>query len=149
MRASILASAATLLAASQARIVGFYAPNTAAPDTDVKILIKTEGFSQSIQDVAFTFGLATEDTARLGSLGTLLSSKELGQDFSNTYGNITHFVHIPATAKPGPAIIQGAHFSLIGAELSPLSQVYYANITIGQGNNYPLVPSAPVPDVKN
>ncbi|CAK1358143.1 hypothetical protein CB0940_07214 [Cercospora beticola] len=149
MRASILASAATLLVATQARIVGFYAPNTAAPGTKVRLEIQTENFSQSIEDVAMSFGLTTGNGATLGSLGQLISTKILGADLSNTLENITHIIEIPADATPGPAIIQGAHFSLTGAVYSPLVEVYYANITIGQGNNFPLVQSARIPQVDN
>ncbi|PPJ56661.1 hypothetical protein CBER1_01760 [Cercospora berteroae] len=148
MRASILASAATLLVATQARIVGFYAPNTAAPGSKVRLEIQTENFSQSIEDVAVSFGLSTGDFT-LGSLGQLISTKILGADLSNTLENITHIIQIPADATPGPAVIQGAHFSLTGAVYSPLVEVYYANITIGQGNNFPLVQSARIPQVDN
>ncbi|GIZ41634.1 hypothetical protein CKM354_000493300 [Cercospora kikuchii] len=148
MRASILASAATLLVATQARIVGFYAPNTAAPGSKVRLEIQTENFSQSIEDVAMSFGLSTGDFT-LGSLGQLISTKILGADLSNTLDNITHIIEIPADATPGPAVIQGAHFSLTGAVYSPLVEVYYANITIGQGNNFPLVQSARIPQINN
>ena len=75
---TLLATAATLLASTQARIVGFYAPQNVAPDADVKIEIFTEGYIQSIQDVAISFGLTAKNTTYLGSLGTLLSSKFLG-----------------------------------------------------------------------
>lgn len=78
MRASILASAATLLVATQARIVGFYAPNTAAPGSKVRLEIQTENFSQSIEDVAMSFGITTGEGAFLGSLGQLISTKILG-----------------------------------------------------------------------
>lgn len=78
MRSAILASAATLLAVTQARIAGFYAPQNAAPDTDVKIEIFTEGYIQSVNDVAISFGLTTANTSYLGALGTFVSSKFLG-----------------------------------------------------------------------
>ncbi|USW57294.1 hypothetical protein Slin15195_G106130 [Septoria linicola] len=140
MRSAILAFAATLLAVTQARIAGFYAPQNAAPDADVKI---------DVNDVAISFGLTTANTTYLGALGTFVSSKFLGPDLSNVDGNITHYIHIPATFPKGPATLQAAHFSLMGASNGPNTDVFYANVTIGEGNQYPYVTSARTPEVQN
>lgn len=76
---TLLTAAATLLASTaQARIVGFYAPQNAAPNADVKIEIFTEGYPQTINDVAISFGLTPLESLFMGSLGTFVSTKALG-----------------------------------------------------------------------
>lgn len=75
---TILASTLSLLAASaSARITGFYAPKTVAPDSTVKLLVQGENYIQSIEDVAIAFGIQ-HGKATPESLGTLLGSRYLG-----------------------------------------------------------------------
>lgn len=69
---------ATLVSLASARIVGFAVPETIAPDTDVKIEILTENFSQAITDVAMSFGISPANTSYPGSLEGYLSTKFLG-----------------------------------------------------------------------
>jgi len=124
-------AAATLLSSAAARITGFAVPDVVAPDSTVKIQIIAENYIQAVQDVAISFGIAPEARAYPGALGTLLSSKFLGPDDSNVVGNITHYVHIPATAEIGPAVITGGLFALYGVLLSPTVETFGANITVG------------------
>lgn len=73
MKTTILVS--SLLSLASARIVGFAAPKTVAPGTDIKIEILTEGFSQSVHDVATSFGIDSGGFFNLGALGNFLNTK--------------------------------------------------------------------------
>lgn len=55
---------------------------------------------------------------------------------SNLITNITHTVRIPATQPKGETtVIQAAHFSLTGANLSPSIETYYVNVTVGDATS--------------
>ncbi|KXT13838.1 hypothetical protein AC579_6888 [Pseudocercospora musae] len=124
----------TFAALASARIIGFATPKTIAPDSTIKLLILTENFSQTVYDVAMSFGLSPTNTSYPGSLGDVLSSKFLGPDFSNIVENITHYVHVPATGfdKGENVTLTAAHFSLIGALRSPIATSYAVNFTVGE-----------------
>ncbi|KAF7196680.1 Necrosis-inducing secreted protein 1 [Pseudocercospora fuligena] len=142
---TLLTTFATL---ASARITGFATPKVIAPDTTIKLLILTENFSQTVYDVAMSFGLSPTNTSYPGSLGDVMSSKFLGPDFSNIIENITHYVHIPATGldKGENVTLTAAHFSLIGALRSPIATSYAVNITVGDITSSEYVRSELVPE---
>ncbi|KAK4618191.1 Necrosis-inducing secreted protein 1 [Fulvia fulva] len=92
--------------------------------------------------------ISPSNTLYLGALGTYLDTKFLGPDFSNEIGNITHYVHIPATTAKGEYTIQGAHFELTGVSTGPATSVYYANITVGDNTSSEYVRSALIPQTQ-
>ncbi|EME40675.1 hypothetical protein DOTSEDRAFT_27299 [Dothistroma septosporum NZE10] len=145
MRTALIATAASLASVATARIVGFSVPSTVKPDSIVKLQITAEDYIQTTQDVTLSFGISTSKAAVLGSLGEYLDTKFLGPDFSNEVGNITHYVRIPATAAKGDYVIQGAHFELTGASISPATSVYYATTTVGDNTSADYVDSTLVP----
>jgi hypothetical protein len=130
---SILSAATGVLTLASARIYGFSAPTTVARDSTIKLEIEAANYIQSIQDVAISFGISPASSAHPESLGTLLDSKFLGPDLSNTVGNITHYVHIPATQPKGKTVLTAAHFSLLGAVLT--GDVEYFNVTVEVGDS--------------
>lgn len=136
MRTSTVAAPIlALLSTASARIYSIAAPSTVAVDSTVKLEITAADYIQSIQDVAISFGLQPAASAHSETLGTLLDSKFLGPDDSNVVGNISHYVHIPATAPQGDAVLTGALFSLIGAELSGSLEYFTVNITVGNSTS--------------
>lgn len=161
--AAVFATAASLLSLASARINGFAVPSTIKPDDDITIRITTEGYIQSVQEVAISFGISPANTSYPGSLGpTLLSSKFLGPgkcsaimqqdqrltestDLSNTDGNITHYVHIPSDLAKGPAVLQAGLFSLYGVSLGPTISSYTVNVTVGDNTSSDYVQSTFIP----
>ncbi|KAF1818044.1 uncharacterized protein K489DRAFT_435442 [Dissoconium aciculare CBS 342.82] len=129
---SLITLAATALVSSaSARINGFTLPDTIYLDADVPITITTEGYIQSVQDVSIAFGIAPAAQADPKTLGTrLLSSKFLGPDNSNTYDNITHYVHIPSSLASGDAVVTAALTSLYGAFYGPVLTYFTKNVTV-------------------
>jgi hypothetical protein len=131
--AALLGSALTLLATTaQARIDGFYAPQTVAPNSDVKLLIRGDDYIQSIQDVAIAFGLQHGTDPTPDSLGTLLGSKYLGPDESNVVGNITATVHIPSGTQRGKTTLTASLFSLLGALYEPALSDFQVTVNVGK-----------------
>ena len=76
--AALVTSALSLLSVASARIVGIAAPRTVAVDSNVQLIILTENYIQSIQDVAIAFGVQPAKHAVADELGLLLGSKYLG-----------------------------------------------------------------------
>ncbi|CAK3932166.1 Hypothetical predicted protein [Lecanosticta acicola] len=143
---TVLATAASLFCAVDARISGFAVPSIVKPgDTQVEIVITTEGYIQSVEDVAIAFGISPANASSPGTLGPdLLTSKFLGPSLSNTNENITHYVSIPTDIAEGPAVLQAALFSLYGVSLGPTISSYTANVTVGDATSTDYVASTSV-----
>lgn len=131
--AAILGSALALLTATaQARITGFYAPKTIAPNSEIKLLVEGEDYIQSIQDVAIAFGLQHGTSPTPDSLGTLLGSQYLGPNQSNVVGNITAIVQIPAHTQRGETTLTASLFSLLGALYEPDTEDFQVTVNVGK-----------------
>lgn len=68
---------ASLLSLASARIVGIAVPKTIRPGDGINAIILTEGYIQSVADVAIAFGV-TPGAGYPGTLGTTLQSYYLG-----------------------------------------------------------------------
>lgn len=149
MRAtSIIAPVLAIVSVANAKIYGIAAPRTVAVGSTVKLKIIAEDYIQSIQDVAIAFGIQPASHAVPDALGTLLGEKYLGpgklsmasasvdaakclSDNSNIVGNISTLVQIPSGTPKGKTTLTGSLFSLIGALLSPNTEDFTVNITVG------------------
>ncbi|KAK2009741.1 hypothetical protein LZ32DRAFT_608159 [Colletotrichum eremochloae] len=128
-----LTAAAGLFALANARIVGFAFPETIRAGRQVDAIIETEGYIQSVQDVAIAFGMAPEASAYPGTLGqTLLGSFYLGREKSNVANNLTQTVPIPENTVAGKYVVSAGLYSLYGASSTPTLSTY--NVTILVGN---------------
>lgn len=78
MKTSTIFTSLAAISLASARITGFAAPATVKADDDVAIEILTENFSQTVYDVAITFGLTPTNASYPGALGTVISTKPLG-----------------------------------------------------------------------
>ncbi|MCJ1456729.1 hypothetical protein MMC28_007093 [Mycoblastus sanguinarius] len=140
---SILTTSISLFSAlASARIAGFAVPSTIASSSNFPITIITEDYSQSVQDIAMAFGLAPSASANNESLGTtLLSSRYLGPDDSNSLTNMTHFVTMPADLADGATVFTASLFSLYGVEYEPILTSFTASVTVGESTSSDLVDS--------
>lgn len=77
MRFTIAAVAATLAATAQARIAGIAVPDTIKAGDKVDLHILSEGYIQTVDDVAVAFGYADNDNYP-DTINTLLGSFYLG-----------------------------------------------------------------------
>ncbi|KAK2030744.1 hypothetical protein LX32DRAFT_692165 [Colletotrichum zoysiae] len=131
LRAS-LATAAGLFALVNARISGVAFPETVKAGDQVLAIIETEGYIQSVQDIAIAFGLAPEASAYPGTLGqNVLGSFYLGPEKSNTINNLTQAVTIPQSLVAGKYVFAAGLYSLYGASSSATLSNYNVTITVG------------------
>lgn len=77
MRFSIALAATSLLALTEARIVGISVPKTIKPGEDFEAIIISENYIQSVYDVAIAFGYSP-GKGFPGSLGQVADSFYLG-----------------------------------------------------------------------
>ncbi|KUI60819.1 hypothetical protein VP1G_08017 [Cytospora mali] len=130
MRASsILTAAASLLSLAQARIIGVGVPSTIKPGDTFDLVIGTEGYIQSVTDVAIAVGYSS-GTAPSGALGTFIAAVDL-VDKSNLSNNYTESVTLPADAKAGAATFTASLTSLYGVQFAPTLIPFNVSFTIG------------------
>ncbi|KAK2044223.1 hypothetical protein LZ31DRAFT_542048 [Colletotrichum somersetense] len=131
LRAS-LAAAAGLFVLANARIIGIAFPKTVKAGDQVLAIIETEGYIQSVQDIAIAFGLAPKASAYPGTLGQhVLGSFYLGPEKSNTINNLTQAVTIPEGLVAGKYVFAAGLYSLYGASSSTTLSNYNVTITVG------------------
>lgn len=75
---STLAALSALVAGANARIYGIAVPETVKAGDEVTAIIATSNYIQSVYDVAIAFGVLPEESAYMGTLGTVLDSFYLG-----------------------------------------------------------------------
>ncbi|KAK1994595.1 hypothetical protein LX36DRAFT_197894 [Colletotrichum falcatum] len=127
------AAASSLLALADARIIGIAAPQTVRAGDQVTAIIETEGYIQSVLDVAIAFGMAPEAAAYPGTLGqNVLGSFYLGPEKSNSDVNLTQALTIPPGLVAGEYVLAAGLYSLYGASSSATLSNY--NVTIFVGN---------------
>ncbi|KAF2136316.1 uncharacterized protein K452DRAFT_292513 [Aplosporella prunicola CBS 121167] len=128
---------AAFAATASARIVGISAPKQVVPGEAFPVTIRTEGYIQSVEDVAIVFGASTPAQAYPGTLGRdLLLQKILGPDLSNVNNNISTRVTLPADFEKGKAVLVGALYSIYGASHSPLVQSFNVTIDVADTANW-------------
>lgn len=80
MRASSLfAASASLLSIAHARIFGVGIPSTIKPGDSFDLIIKTQGYIQSITDVSIAVGYSLGGNPPADSLGTFITAFDLGK----------------------------------------------------------------------
>jgi hypothetical protein len=55
-----------------------------------------------------------------------------GVDLSNTYNNITHYVHIPSNVAAGDAVVTASLTSLYGVSHGPVLTFFTQNVTVAE-----------------
>ncbi|EFQ30194.1 hypothetical protein CGRA01v4_00422 [Colletotrichum graminicola] len=129
-RASLVA-AAGLFALANARIIGIAFPEAVKAGDRVDAIIETEGYIQSVTDVAIAFGMAPKISAYPGTLGqNVLGSFYLGPEKSNTIENITQTVTVPSDLADGQYVFAAGLYSLYGASSSTTLSNYNVTITV-------------------
>ncbi|KAI8668276.1 hypothetical protein NCS55_00852800 [Fusarium keratoplasticum] len=130
MRFSIALAATSLLALTEARIVGISVPKTIKPGEDFEAIIISENYIQSVYDVAIAFGYSP-GKGFPGSLGQVADSFYLGPDESNQLHNFNKTIKIPTDAVKGEGLVTASLFSLYGAASAPTLSNYNVSVTFG------------------
>ncbi|RSL72244.1 hypothetical protein CEP54_000847 [Fusarium duplospermum] len=130
MRFSIALAATSLLALTEARIVGISVPKTIKPGEDFEAIIISENYIQSVYDVAIAFGYSP-GKGFPGSLGQVADSFYLGPDESNQLHNFNKTINIPTDATKGEGLVTASLFSLYGAAKAPTLSNYNVSVTFG------------------
>ncbi|KAL2682605.1 hypothetical protein Neosp_007057 [[Neocosmospora] mangrovei] len=130
MRFSIALAATSLLALTEARIVGISVPKTIKPGEDFEAIIISENYIQSVYDVAIAFGYSP-GKGFPGSLGQVADSFYLGPEESNQLHNFNKTVKIPESAVKGEGLVTASLFSLYGASSGPTLSNYNVSVTFG------------------
>ena len=124
MRASTLLTSFLSATLASARIVGISAPSTIAPNSTFTLTLLTEGYIQSVADVAVAYGFqlptAKNPTGFPKTLGSYTGSVYLGPTQSNTQDNVQFYANADAglenEAYNGKdVVLTVAAFSLYGA----------------------------------
>lgn len=141
MRFTSLSTLALSASLASARIVGISVPSTLAPNTTVPFTLITEGYIQSVADIAFAFGFqlptAKYPTGYPGTLGSFLTSAYLGPQNSNKSNNVTIQVTVPdqleSAAWYGKQVVLTAGvYSVYGASGGPEIDGWNVTVTIGE-----------------
>ncbi|KAF4980476.1 hypothetical protein FZEAL_3521 [Fusarium zealandicum] len=130
MRFSVAAAAATLLALTDARIVGIKVPKTIQPGEKFDAVIVTESYIQSVYDVAIAFGYSNGEGFP-GTLGTPVGSYYLGPKASNKLQSFNRTLTIPKDAQKGEGVVSASLFSLYGRSSAQTLSDYNVTVTFG------------------
>nr|OQO18952.1 hypothetical protein B0A51_13743 [Rachicladosporium sp. CCFEE 5018] len=128
MRFSTLLSALAGASLTNARIVGFYAPDYIHVHKPVTFCLEGVDYIQKVEDVTITFGIY--DYLKEKYVGSVFDVVELGEAKSNLVGNISVSVSVPQIYE-GDVTITAALLSLYGVSKTPVTTYFYANVTIG------------------
>jgi hypothetical protein len=149
MRTSILATS-LLSSLASARITGLSAPATLAPNSTFSFTLQTEGYIQSVSDVAVAWGFAlptaTNPTGFPYTLGSFAGSSYLGPEKSNVLGNVSVEATTPdafeSEAYMGKNVVFSvAVMSLYGASAGPVTQSWNVTVKIGEEEGSEVVES--------
>ncbi|KAF7545723.1 hypothetical protein G7Z17_g8950 [Cylindrodendrum hubeiense] len=130
MRLSLAATAAALLAVTEARINGISVPSTIKPGDTFDVIIESSNYIQSVYDVAIAVGYAPGN-GYPESLGSIANSFYLGPAKSNQLHSFNETITIPSTIPKGKGIVTASLMSLYGAAYSPTLTNYNVSITFG------------------
>jgi hypothetical protein len=115
MRFSIAAIATAILAiGADARIEGIAVPPSIQVGQGFNLKLLGHNYIQSVDEIAAVVGVTPQNFPG-GAIGPTLGSYYLGPEQSNTIGNITKWVPVPATQSTGPARINVQLYQLYGA----------------------------------
>ncbi|KAF2822355.1 hypothetical protein CC86DRAFT_372895 [Ophiobolus disseminans] len=141
MRFSTLTTA-TLASVSlaSARIIGFSAPSTLAPNSTFTFNLTTENYIQRVADVAVSWGYTlpteTNPTGYKYSLGSFAESAYLGPDRSNIITGVVVNATVPVGLNSSSyfgkdVVLSVAVTSLYGASGGPVTQGWNVTVRIG------------------
>lgn len=133
---STIISSLSLLALTQARIIGLSAPATIAAGQPFTVQLLTENYIQSVYDVGAAFGIAPGSGYPAGSdypasLGTVIGSGGIGAAGSNVVTPLSFTVAIAPGYPAGEAILSTSVMSLYGAVAGPTLTGWNVTVTIG------------------
>ncbi|KAF2848563.1 hypothetical protein T440DRAFT_470166 [Plenodomus tracheiphilus IPT5] len=140
MRFSTLATTALSATLTSARIIGISTPSTLSPNTSFPLTLITEGYIQTVADIAIAYGFQLPSERYPlgfpGSLGGFAKSAYLGPQNSNTVGNVTVNATVPAelasqTYQGKDVVLTAGIYSIYGA--SGDVGVYGWNVTVRIG----------------
>jgi hypothetical protein len=137
MRTSTLTTALTTASLASARLIGISAPSSVAPNSTFQLTLLSEGYIQSVADVAVAWGFDLLP-GYPGSLGGYASSAYLGPSKSNQgQNNVTISATVPAELAEAyyfgkEMLLNAAVYSLYGA--SSGTTVTGFNVTVSIGN---------------
>jgi hypothetical protein len=143
MRFSIrsLMPAFALLSTTSARIYGLRAPVTIKAGEPFQVSLLTQGYIQSVYDVATAFGIAP-GTGHSQSLGTIIGSEYIGLDGSNTYDTLNFTVSAPASTVEGNYTLTTSVMSLYGDSSGPILSSWNVSVTVGWATSTKTVDSS-------
>lgn len=116
-------------------------PSTLAPNTTFPLTIITEGYIQTVADIAIAFGFqlptTQNPTGYPGTLGAFLTSAYLGPQKSNTSKNVTLEVTVPEELESDSwhgkdVVLSAGVYSIYGASGSPELDGWNVTVKIGE-----------------
>ena len=137
MRFSTLTTSALASASlASARLVGISAPTTLAPNTTFDLTLLSEGYIQSVADIAVAWGFQLAP-GYTGALGSFPGSAYLGPEKSNiAQDNLTISATVPAgldseSWKGKDVVLTAGIYSLYGASGGPVVAGFNVTVRIG------------------
>ncbi|KAI4636304.1 hypothetical protein J4E83_001258 [Alternaria metachromatica] len=146
MRFSTLTTALTSLSLASGRLIGIAAPSTLAPNSTFTLTLLSEGYIQSVADVAVAWGFSLAP-GYPGTLGSFAQSAYLGPEKSNQgQENVTITATVPAglamDAYQGKDILLNAGiYSLYGASGGATVTGFNVTVRVGESTGGEVVES--------
>jgi hypothetical protein len=137
MRFATLATALTSATLASSRLIGIAAPSTLAPNSTFTLTLLSEGYIQSVADVAVAWGFSLAP-GYPGTLGAFTDSAYLGPEKSNQgQDSVTITATVPAglssDAYMGKEILLNAGiYSLYGASGGPTVTGFNVTVKVGE-----------------
>jgi hypothetical protein len=137
MRVSTLALGLATLSLASARIVGLSTPSTLTPNSTFAITLLSEGYIESVQEVAVAWGFQVHTEANPQgypyTLGRFTNSSYLGPEKSNTQGNVSIEAMVPGALEVGQDMVFSvALMSIYGASGGPVTQSWNVTVHVGE-----------------
>ena len=135
MRLSTLTTTLATASLATARIIGIQIPSTLSPNASFPLTLLTEGYIQSVADVAVAWGFSAAPGYPY-SLGPFTESAYLGPDKSNTRENITLNANAPAQLQNWmgqDVVLSASLMSLYGASGGPTVTNFNATFKVVEG----------------
>ncbi|KAK3303573.1 uncharacterized protein B0T15DRAFT_279698 [Chaetomium strumarium] len=146
MRFSTLATALTSATLASSRLIGIAAPSTLAPKSTFTLTLLSEGYIQTVADVAVAWGFSLAP-GYPGSLGSFSDSAYLGAEKSNQgQDNVTITATVPeglaGDAYKGQEILLSVGiYSLYGASGGATVTGFNVSVKVGEETGGEIVQS--------